>query len=254
LQQPYPIPFRPAADRPRRRIGFAPVKSRTTKLLASALGLAAVVAVSGCDLQENADLDNGRELFTTQCGTCHTLAEAATTADIGPDLDASFADARSQGFDSDTVEGVLESQISNPRETDPDDPTYMPADLVTGDDARDVSAYVASVAGVPGIMPPQAPGGPGGQVFANNGCGACHVLAAAQSAGNVGPNLDEVLPGQSAAMVDESIVDPSAMITQGFSDGVMPATYGQDISPEDLKLLVKFLVDSAGKGGGGNGG
>ena len=212
--------------------------------------LAAAVAVTGCDLQENADVDNGRDLFIEKCGTCHILAEAGTTSDVGPDLDAAFAEARATGgFDDDTFEGVVEAQIANPRFTDVEDPTYMPADLVTGSDAADVAAYVASVAGVAGIMPPQAPGGPGGQVFANNGCGACHALAAAQSNGQVGPNLDEVLSGQSPAMIEESIVDPEAEIAQGFEAGVMPANYGEQIPPADLKLLVDFLAKSAGKGG-----
>ena len=102
-------------------------------------------------------------------------------------------------MDQDTIEGVVGDQISHPRQTDPDDPSYMPADLVTGKDADDVAAYVGSVAGVPGIEPPTAPGGPGGQVFANNGCGSCHTFAAAGSHGAVGPNLDEVLPGQTAS-------------------------------------------------------
>ena len=229
------------------------MRAHLNKLAWLGAGLIAALAISGCDLQENADLNKGRSLFVSSCGTCHILAEAATTSEVGPDLDAAFADARAVGFDQDTIEGIVESQIENPRLTDPDDPTYMPADLVTGDDLRDVAAYVGSVAGVPGIMPPQAPGGPGGQVYANNGCGACHVLAAAQSNGQVGPNLDEVLPGDSAAMVEKSIVNANAEIAAGFEAGVMPENYGDTISPADLKLLVKFLVDSAGKGGAGGG-
>ncbi len=219
-------------------------------------GAAVVAAISGCDLQENADVDNGRELFVENCGSCHILQEAATSGNIGPDLDAAFADARTQGMDQDTIEGVVESQIFYPRQPpgpDPEsDPTFMPANLVTGDDARDVAAYVGRVAGVPGIEPPQAPGGPGGQVYANNGCGACHIFAPAQSQGQVGPNLDEVLEGQSAAQIERSIVDPEAEISAGFDGGVMPATYGDDITPEDLELLVEFL--QSGGSGGGNGG
>jgi mono/diheme cytochrome c family protein len=123
----------------------------------------------------------------------------------------------------------------------------MPADLVTGDDLDDVATYVASVAGVPGIEPPKAPGGPGGQVYAQNGCGSCHTLKAAGSSGTTGPDLDKVLRGQSAAEVEKSITDPNAKITPGFPP-VMPETFGQSISPQDLKLLINFLLSSAGKG------
>lgn len=219
------------------------------KLLALAASAAAITGVTGCDLQENANLDSGRVIFNEQCGTCHALAEAGTAADIGPDLDATFAAARATGgFDQDTIEGVVEYQIGTPRQTDPEDPTFMPADLVTGEDKRDVAAYVASVAGIPGIEPPKVPGGPGAQVFANNGCGACHILDAlgASAQGAVGPNLDQVLPDQDREMILESIVDPEKVISQGFRSGVMPATYGDSIPEEDLELLADFLAEVAG--------
>jgi mono/diheme cytochrome c family protein len=223
--------------------------SRPKQVLLLCAAVFATAVVAGCDAQEDADRENGRALFIEKCGTCHALDEAATTADIGPDLDAAFADARASGMDNDTIEGVTQSQISNPREVDPElTDQYMPANLVTGQDAEDVSAYVASVAGVPGIEPPQAPGGPGGQVFANNGCGACHVFTAAESGGAVGPNLDETLEGQSPEDVREGIVDPEAEIAQGFPSGVMPQDYEAQIPPEDLDLLVDFLVENAGKG------
>ena len=220
------------------------------------LGTATIAVLSGCDVNENADLAKGRQLFTTSCGTCHALKEAASTAVVGPDLDAAFAAARNAGMDQDTIEGVVEAQIENPRQTDVDDPSYMPANILEGEEATDVAAYIASVAGVPGIGPPTVPGGPGAQVFANNGCGSCHVLAAAGTSGAVGPNLDEVLPGQSSAMIEQSIVDPGAKLEQGFAN-IMPAGFGDSIAPDDLKLLVKYLADNAGKtdsAAGGSGG
>jgi mono/diheme cytochrome c family protein len=218
------------------------------RLLALLPAAAALLALPGCDLQENADADNGRQLFIEQCGTCHALTEAGTQAEIAPDLDAAFRQARADGMDQDTIEGVVEGQIANPRVTDPDDPAYMPADLVTGDDAVDVAAYVASVAGVEGIEPPIPPDAPpGAQVFLAQGCSSCHVLAAANATGAVGPNLDETLPGQSPQDVEQSIVDPDAQLAQGFGAGIMPATYEQDLEPQELQDLVDFLVDSAGK-------
>jgi mono/diheme cytochrome c family protein len=36
---------------------------------------------------------DGREVFASNCGSCHTFADAGTTGTIGPDLDQSSADA-----------------------------------------------------------------------------------------------------------------------------------------------------------------
>jgi mono/diheme cytochrome c family protein len=215
---------------------------------AAALGLilAGTAVAAGCDAQEDANLDRGRELFIQKCGTCHTLAEAATTAEIGPNLDQAFFAARDEGMDQDTIEGVVQSQIENPRPAPADQPDiYMPADLVTGSDLENVAAYVGSVAGVPGIEPPVAPGGEGGQVFANNGCGSCHTLEAAGASGTAGPVLDEVIPGQSTKDIEQSITDPGAELVPGF-DNIMPANYGSLIPPDDLELLVEFLSNCAG--------
>jgi mono/diheme cytochrome c family protein len=207
---------------------------------------AAAAILPGCDLQENADTENGRQLFIEKCGTCHALTEAGTQAEIGPDLDAAFKQSREDGMDQDTIEGVVEGQIGNPRVTDPDDPAYMPADLVTGDDAVDVSAYVASVAGVPGIEPPIPPDAPpGAQVFLAEGCSSCHTLAAAAATGAVGPNLDETLADADAQYIEESLTDPDAELAQGFGAGIMPSY--ADMDPQSLKDLVDFLESEAGQ-------
>jgi mono/diheme cytochrome c family protein len=215
-------------------------------LVAGALAAAALAALTGCDLQENADKERGEQLFTQKCGSCHALTAAGTNADIGPDLDRAFAASRAAGMDQDTIEGVVEGQIANPRPASPEDvEVYMPANLVEGDDARDVAAYIASVAGVPGIKPPEfiAP-----EFFATN-CGGCHTLGAAGTTGTIGPNLDEVLAGQSPDQISESITNPSGQVTPGFQPGVMPENYGSTLQPEQLQQLVDFLAQSIGGGG-----
>ncbi len=187
-------------------------------------------------------------LFIQKCGVCHEMAQAGTTAQIGPNLDDAFAAARAVGEDGDTVEGITAAQIENPRPSTNNPAASMPADIVTGQDLEDVAAYVGMYAGVPGAAPPSVPGGPGAQVFASKGCGGCHTLAEAEAGGSVGPNLDEVLPGQSAAMIDKSIVDPNAVIAKGFPANVMPATYKQTLTPKELEDLVQYLLQSSGDG------
>ncbi|MGI9556916.1 MAG: c-type cytochrome [Solirubrobacterales bacterium] len=88
----------------------------------------------------------------------------------------------------------------------------------------------------------------GQQVFTSQGCGSCHILAAAGSTGEVGPNLDETLAAQDPTFIEASIVDPDAEIADGFSAGSMPQTYGTQISPEDLAALVTFISESTSSG------
>ena len=218
---------------------------RPLLVLAALAGV--VVAASGCGTT-NADTERGRELFVQKCGTCHAMAQAGTTAQIGPDLDLAFAAARESGQTGDTIEGVVKAQVENPRPSTENPAVSMPADIVTGQDLDDVAAYVASVAGVPGAAPPKVPGGPGAQVFANNGCGGCHTLAEAKSGGVTGPNLDEVLPGQTLAMIHEDIADPNKDIAKGYPANVMPSNYEQTLSPKELDDLVQYLIESTSGG------
>lgn len=224
--------------------------SKIRPLLALAALAATALAASGCGTS-SADEERGRALFVEKCGTCHEMAQAGTTAQIGPNLDDAFAAARASGQNDATIEGITLSQIEYPRPSTDNPAVSMPADIVTGQDARDVAAYVGMYAGVPGAAPPKVPGGPGAQVFANNGCGGCHVLAEAGSGGVTGPDLDQVLPGQSAAMVEESIVNPNAELAQGFPANVMPANYKETLTQKEIEDLVEYLLQSTGGGKGG---
>jgi len=220
----------------------------TTPLLALVALIALAVVASGCGTTAP-DPERGRDLFRIKCGTCHTLAQAGATGEVGPNLDHAFAAARENGNDSDTIEGIVKAQVEYPRPNNGNPAVSMPNDIVTGQDLDDVAAYVGEWAGVPGAAPPQVSGGPGAQVFANNGCGNCHVLAAAESGGVTGPNLDEALaPGNSAAEIEEMIVNPNAKIYKGYPPNVMPQNFEQTLSPEELEDLVKYLMESTGGG------
>jgi mono/diheme cytochrome c family protein len=108
--------------------------------------LIAAAALTGCDIVDRGDnVVRGKELFIDNCGACHALDRAGTTGVVGPDLDAAFRRARVDGLGEDTIAGIVEQQILHPG---PD--SRMPAELVTGDDAENVAAYVAHAAAVPG--------------------------------------------------------------------------------------------------------
>ena len=69
------------------------------------------------------------------------------------------------------------------------------------------------------------------------GCAGCHILKAAGSEGNVGPNLDTV-------SLSEDYV--KEMVTYGL--GVMPA-YGEEniLTKEQIDIVSFYVANTAGK-------
>jgi cytochrome c oxidase subunit 2 len=95
-----------------------------------------------------------------------------------------------------------------------------------------------------------APAADGKTIFtsADGNCKACHTLSDAGATGSIGPNLDTVLKGKDEAFIKQSIVDPSAEIAPGYTDGIMPPNYGQTLQPAQIDALVKYLSEVT-KGG-----
>jgi cytochrome c oxidase subunit 2 len=87
-----------------------------------------------------------------------------------------------------------------------------------------------------------------GKTLFTQQCGTCHRLADAGTTGEVGPDLDKVLPGKSADFIRESIVNPNAEIAPGYRPGVMPQDFKDKLSSQQLDSLVEYLLKTAGKG------
>ena len=215
-----------------------------------ALGVAVGLAACGDTVgysEGNGDRIRGKELFVQGCGSCHALADAGTTGNIGPNLDYAFVQSRIDGLGESSILQVVRGQIAYPVTDPTTDAPGMPANIFEGQDAEDVATYVASVAGLdasgepfdpaspPKPTPPEGGAADGKSIFASAGCGGCHTLAAAGSSGNVGPNLDEAKPSLDLA-VDR--------VTNG--QGGMPSFKGQ-LSDEQIQAVAKFVADNAGK-------
>ena len=269
---------------------------RRTVSFAVTLSVLAVL-VAGCGAlgytSAKADKTNGKKLFVNgkpgkqSCGSCHTLADAGTTGTIGPDLDYAFKQDIADGVGSEgTIRNVVRGQIAYAITETSTGAPGMPKDLVTGKDANDVAAYVASVAGKTAAVgsqpaPPPAPastststtttapattttaappGAPdaatlaaGKQAFAANGCGGCHTLKAAGSGGQIGPNLDNLAADAKTAgqlldaYIRESIVKPNSYVVAGFQPDVMPGTFGETLTAPQLNGLIAYLLAVSGK-------
>jgi len=99
----------------------------------------------------------------------------------------------------------------------------------------------------------ESPTAAGREIFTSAGCNACHTLADANATAQVGPDLDE-LPdvagkrekGTSAEdYVRQSIIDPQALVVKGFPANTMPKNFGDQLTPEEIDALVKYLLGTS---------
>jgi len=86
------------------------------------------------------ELEDGKNLFVTNCGSCHTLAKAGTDGVVGPNLDETLAPPGTPADPEQTKQRVLIA-IENGVQG------RMPAGIVGGAQAEEVADFVAQVAG-----------------------------------------------------------------------------------------------------------
>jgi cbb3-type cytochrome c oxidase subunit III len=204
-------------------------------LLLSACG------TGGSVVSAAADQSNGRTVFQDKCAGCHTLSAAGSTGTIGPNLDASFAEARSEGFKETAILDIVHDQIKFPGQYPVAQSNRellkanMPANLVTGQNAIDVAAYVAANAGKQGFVEAQAVTGTNGKQIFSTKCGGCHTLKDAGTTGTQGPNLDQLKPP--FPIVKNQVIK---------GGGIMPAFKGV-LTDAQIAAVAKYVADHAGK-------
>lgn len=220
------------------------------RLLPLALGLAALALVaSGCagetTKSANADLGNGKTLFTQKCGVCHTMADAGTQGTIGPSLDNAFGYARGDDFKSSTFFEVTLHQMEIPIPPMPEFDNPDTQDFLPEEDRIAIAAYVAACAGDKnaGGGAPTSPActGQGGGADSTDGktlfsasCASCHTLKTANATGTIGPNLDDAKPTR------EKVI---TQVTNG--GGGMPA-FRDQLSKQQIEALADFVSKAVG--------
>jgi cytochrome c551 len=142
--------------------------SRRHAATAAALVVAASAAVTACGQEgvslnakhgDSAPIKRGAELFAARCSGCHTLAAAGTQGSNNSVKYQERTDGPNFDQRSETLQGVLYA-IRNGGFSG----AIMPQNVVVGQAARDVAAFVAAYAGTQRKVPAGPPNtaSPGG--------------------------------------------------------------------------------------------
>jgi cytochrome c2 len=82
-------------------------------------------------------------------------------------------------------------------------------------------------------------------IIKQSGCIACHSILDSESP--IGPDLRNVGTRLSATEIRQSIVDPNAVIAEGYFP-MMPANFAEQLKSKELDMIVQFLAEQKGKG------
>src|SRR5262245_31467070 len=210
----------------------------------------------------------------SEAARCPILGAGPQGPPIGPRAEARIKEADYKGKAKDGAEYLIESL------THPSDylvqgfPPIMPVINkppigLNNDEIAAVAAFLQSVQGGKVTVTPklvaaftgtEAPAPPGTaaaqpavatatdrlpqQLVAELACIDCHKCDEAGPL--VGPSLWDVGARHDEAYIRQSILDPNAVIAEGFPPGLMPQDFGQKMTGAELERLVQWLEDNKG--------
>jgi len=183
------------------------------------------------------------------CGACHKIA--GQSGAIGPDLSAIGATR-----DSDYLRRAILDPNAEVAEGYP--PNLMPATYGSQFYAQELEllvAYMKASVGSSGEDSVESGEGaksetaadaaPQGEVsgealMTRHGCGACHRYGS--QVGAIGPDLSDIGATRDRDFLRRSVLEPNTDISEGYMPNLMPPIYADQLSPEELDLIVDYLA------------
>ncbi len=224
------------------------------------------IAIGEADRQEEfkqafhgRSVESGAAIFTEYCSPCHGL-QGQGIQGVAPALNTEYF--FTQRLDDIGYQGSLQAYVlltvagGRPVKSDPAWPNNMPTWSVDyggplrNDQVANVVDYIlnweetAVPGGGPGDTPAavvsvgDTPEERGENLFSSLGCVGCHTVNG--QGGAVGPELTNVYE-KGEDYIRESILMPNAVIAEGFQPNIMPQTFGDTLSDEQVNEIIAYL-------------
>ncbi len=207
-------------------------------------------------------IERGAAVFTEYCAPCHGLHGEGNPG-VAPTLNSKYF--FTQRLKDIGYLGTLPAYIKltvaggRPVKSDPQYPRNMPTWSVTyggplrNDQVDDVVNYImnweaaAPDLGNPNATPTPVPGNTpeerGKNLFTGMGCVGCHMVNG--QGGAVGPDLTQVY-SKGEDYIHQSIVQPNAVVVEGFQPNIMPQNFAQRMSEENISDIIAYLKSVSG--------
>ncbi len=202
-------------------------------------------------------IEDGATIFTGYCSPCHGLHGEGIPG-VAPTLNSKYFFEKR--LDEIGYVGSLESYVTltvaggRPIVTNGQWPRNMPTwsnqfgGPLRNDQVDNVVDYVlnweadAPDLGDPNATPTPVPGDTpeerGKNLFTGMGCVGCHTVNG--QGGAVGPELTHVY-AKGEDYVRQSILEPNAVVVEGFQPNIMPQTFGQRMGDPEISDIIAYL-------------
>jgi mono/diheme cytochrome c family protein len=204
-------------------------------------------------------IEQGASLFASHCSPCHGIKGEGVPG-RGPTLNSAhlFKNRLNELGYSGTLESYIKLTVAGGRPAQSSSgpwPQNMPTWSVDyggplrNDQVDSVVAYILSweefavetgeggaLTQVEGDTPEER----GRNLFQVRGCIGCHKVAGEGQV--IGPDLTNVYAEKGEDYIRQSILDPNAVVAEGFQPNIMPPTFGELLSEDDINDIIAYLA------------